>query len=239
MPRKTKKKQMRPIGYERPRRELDFEYAKRKPVQTITQQLLNVAMKPVGKKIKGRDVERINLKSAVTVRKGSTYEYIKSVRAILRQILRDAKRADDLDGDVYDLLVLMAVEIANTVSSLKRDLGVESNDEEGLNRLNRLNRLNMNANNNANSNNNAEDIFEKVEEVYELLNEQMRTYSQALRTANMNTIETSEALLENIAVTLDGAIQEAKNQMVAEEPEHSDDLDDLMSLMSAMKPFEA
>ena len=234
MPRKTKKKQPRPIGYELPRKTVGFEYAKRMPTRNGTQQLLNIAMKPTSKK-SGKSIRRINLVHGAPARKGSVYEYIKSVKSILRQILHDAKRADSAESETYDLLVLMAVEIANTLPSLKRDLGLESDDDYDY-------KLNANTNSNANTNaNNAEDIFEKVEEVYDIVKEQLHDYTVSLRNGNMDTIETTEAKLMNIAVTLDGAIQEAKNQLVSvvtEEPEESD-LDDLLSMMSSLKPFSA
>jgi len=224
MPRKTlKKKQMRPIGYEIPRRESRINYVKRRPLQTIPQQVIDQLLKPKFKKTSKKEITRINLAQAKPAREGSVYEYVKSVKTILYQILHDAKRPDKLESETYDLLVLMAKEIETTLPSLKRDLGIETNNDN----------TDVNTNSNAN---NAEDIFEHVEEVYDILNDQLRLYSKALHSGNMNRIEQSEMLLLNIAVTLDGAIQEAKEQLIAESPSNSE-LENLLVMMGALKPF--
>jgi hypothetical protein len=198
-------------------------------------------------------IERINLTRSAPARKGSVYEYIKSVKNILLQIIHDAKRPDVVESGTYDLLVLMAIEIANTLPTLKQDLGLEANDEEGLRESMKEIALDSENNGEYNGENNAEDIFEKVNEVYTILIEQLRSYSSTLRSGNMNRIESNEMLLMNIAVTLDGAIQEAKNQLVSAKPEESEEseeyeeydesegseLDGLLTMMNALKPFSA
>ena len=230
--KKTKKVKRYPIGYEPPRKEYTNKFAKKGP-QPIMTHLQNVVMKESTRSKRLKPIAPINLKSAVPMREGTTYEYIKSVQRILRQLLLNSNRVENGGDETYDLLVLMGIEIANTLQSIQEDLGLNTN----LNKNSENNSENSSENSSENkSENNSENIFENVQKVYTILTEQIELYKKVLKRGDMNDITQLESYLENIAITLDGALQEAKNQ-IAPSPRENAEVDDLLRMMNALKPF--
>jgi hypothetical protein len=215
-PRSTRKLKQRPIGLERPRRESRFEYVR--PIQkSNVPRFLNRIMNT--RKSKKPRIQ-INLTKNLTIRKDSTYQYLKSILLILKQIVKDSERAENIDAVRYEVLVEMASEISNVLPSIKADLG-------------------LNTNSNSNNNNlNAEEMFEDVEEVIEIIRGLIHQYDRALRSGQMRKIETLEAMMELIAVTLDSAIQSAKTSYIAEMSANNS-VDELAAMFNTMRPFRS
>ena len=113
----------------------------------------------------------------------------------------------------------MASEISQVLPKIKSDLGINSN-----------------SNNNNNMNNlNADDLFDDVEEVIEIIRSYIHQYDRVLRKGKMTAIERIEAEMELIAVSIDEAIQNAKTRYIAEPVNSS--VNDLAAMFNTFKPF--
>jgi hypothetical protein len=225
----TRKLRPRPIGHERPRSEPFFEYAKTKRIvpagnknNFIMEAAMNTVMNTSLRKTKKKKpFVRINLSKNIQVRKDTTYQYIKNIQRILKQIVRDAEEAENVNDSNYDILVEMAMQISAVLPGLKRDLGMNSNN---------------NSNNN-NNNMNAEKYFDDVEEIIEIIREILHRYDRALRKGRINNLENTEAEMELIASTLDSAIQDSKARYMNAPVNNMED--ELSMLFSTLKPFSA
>lgn len=211
----------RPVGFELPRKESRFEYVRRYAPQqngeNITMNtVINAAMKTTRSK---KPKIQINLKKNIIVRKDTTYQYLRNILQILKQIVKDSKRSQNIDSEHYDTLVDMASEISQVLPKIKSDLGINSNS---------------NSNNNMN-NLNADDLFDDVEEVIEIIRSYIHQYDRVLRKGKMTAIERIEAEMELIAVSIDEAIQNAKTRYMAEPVDSS--VNDLAAMFNTFKPF--
>jgi hypothetical protein len=216
-PRTIRKLKQRPVGLERPRYESRFEFAKRNTPKLNA--FVNTIMTNATKKIRTKKPKiKINLTKNIVVQKDTTYQYLKNINRILKQIVKDAERAENLGSEHYDVLVDMASEISQVLPQIKQDIGVNSNS-------------NMNNNNNLN----AEKLFDDVEEIIEIIQDLLQSYDRALRKGKMSIIERVESEMELVALTLDGAIQGAKTRYVAE-PINAN-VNDLSMMFNSFKPF--
>jgi hypothetical protein len=184
--RKTMKNttRRRPIGYNKPRREPYFTYAKRYAPRNMVEYTLNIAMKPSRK---AKPV--INITERLPVQKTTTYQYIKSIHHILEQILKDLDAESDTKK--YEVASVLAMNLAGILPELQADLGIaekEDDDDE-------------------------DEDEEKVEEIIYIIKKHLKQYDRALRTGNIERIENVEATLELIAVTLDEVLQTSKNMI--------------------------
>lgn len=213
----------RPVGMERPRRESRFEYVKSYvPHQNGNNVVMNTVINTALKTSRTKKPKiQINLKKNIIVRKDTTYQYLRNILQILKQIVKDSKRPQNIDSEHYDTLVDMASEISQVLPKIKSDLGMNSNS---------------NSNNNNNMNNlNADDLFEDVEEVIDIIRSYIHQYDRVLRKGKIATIERTEAEMELIAVSIDEAIQNAKTRYM-EEPVNSS-VNDLAAMFNTFKPF--
>ena len=139
-------------------------------------------------------------------RESSTYQYILSIKHVLKQLENDLEDADN------EFAANVAIHVAAVLPELVMDLGLEESEY------------------------NTNDNDENIEEIREIVDDYLKKYNKALKSGKMSRINAVEVELELIAVTLDRAFQEAKNLLTARiNANEVDELSDLLGSLTPFR----
>jgi hypothetical protein len=192
----------RPVGHNKPSREFRFETMKPIIVRGMkTQKLAKATKKP-------RTQRRINLMKNLPIqRESTTYQYIRSVKHILKQLESDLKNSEN------EFAANVAIQVGAVLPELENDLGMEESEY------------------------NVDDYAENIEEIREIIEDYLEKYDKALRRGKMNRVEEIEAELELIAITLDKAFHDAKELLTSLPPNtqrNANNIDELADLLGSL-----